>query len=301
VLQRKRRVLEALGSESLRLVTFVALVLSFFYLVWGVNYARRPLPQRLGWTPIDAPADSAQSLEQLEILNLTHQLVDATNASYREFAGSDDLGRPSTRPAAGPSLDAVLDAGFARVQKRLGLEPQFAAARGPAKPILASRILSHFRIAGFYFPWTGEADYNRLAPAASAPESVAHEKAHQRGIAPEDEAGFIGYLACAMSDDAFTRYAGYLYAQRELLNELRTVPEVRALIGLRVRGVRRDVDAMRAYWQQYQGRAATVSFRVNDSYLKSQGVKQGIWSYAASRNLIVLFARKNGGSAVVGK
>ena len=54
---------------------------------------------------------------------------------------------------------------------------------------------------------------------------------------------------------------------------------------------------MLAFWTRYEGTAERVSRRVNDRYLKSQGVKEGIAAYAASRDLIVLFARQNGGKA----
>jgi hypothetical protein len=59
------------------------------------------------------------------------------------------------------------------------------------------------------------------------------------------------------------------------------------------------VDAIRAFWEQYEGVAGQVSEAVNDTYLKSQGVKGGVESYAASKSLIILFARNNGGSLLI--
>ena len=50
---------------------------------------------------------------------------------------------------------------------------------------------------------------------------------------------------------------------------------------------------------QYEGAPSRLSATVNDAYLRSQGEKRGIAAYAASRSLIVLFARRNGGSAVL--
>jgi hypothetical protein len=69
------------------------------------------------------------------------------------------------------------------------------------------------------------------------------------------------------------------------------------LLARRLPGVQRDVDFIRAFWTKYEGTATRVSQTVNDRYLKSQGVKAGIGAYAASRNLIVLYARQNGGKA----
>ena len=300
VLRRQRGLTNALAGGLLRVSTAAAVILVFFYLCWGLNYARAPLPARLGWTPIEASADPAERQRQIdEIRALAAELVEATNIAYREVTGSDDLGRASDRPAGAPSLDAVFDVAFARVQQRLGTEPALAAARGRAKPIAGSVLMSYLGLAGFYFPWTGEANYNRMMPAPSVPLSVAHEKAHQRGIAPEDEAGFVGYLACAMSDDPYARYSAALAAHLDLVGELMRydLAAARTLLARRVPGVRRDLAAIRAFWEQYEGRATQVSQTVNDRYLKSQGVKAGVANYAASRNLIVLFARHNGGRA----
>jgi hypothetical protein len=161
--------------------------------------------------------------------------------------------------------------------------------------------MNHLRLTGYYFPFTGEANFNRLQPASSLPHTVAHEHAHQRGIALEDEANFIGYLACAMSDDPYARYSGYLFAQRQLLSELaaRDMARAQALVARRLPGVQRDVDFVRTFWQQYEGRAARLNEAVNDRYLRAQGERRGVASYAASRSLIVLFARHNGGTAIV--
>jgi hypothetical protein len=300
VRRRERTVANALIGGLLRVITAALFIVTFFYVSWGLNYARAPLAARLQWPPIAAATDPAAQQRQVnEIATLTEQLVDVTNAAYREAMGGDDLGRPSERSATAPSLDVVFDAAYVKVQQRLVLEAPFAISRGRAKPLIASEVMNRLGLAGFFFPWTGEANYNRLQPWPSLPESVAHEKAHQRGIAPEDEAGFLGYLACVMSDDAYARYSGALFAQRQLLGELGQydLNRTRTLIARRLPGVQRDVDFIRAFWTKYEGTATRVSMTVNDRYLKSQGVKAGIGAYAASRNLIVIYARQNGGKA----
>jgi hypothetical protein len=302
VIQRKRRILNAVAAGFFRFWAFAALILALFYLSWGVNYAREPLPKRLGWKAIETPADEAENAAQTEeIAALAEQLVIATNANYREFAGDDDFGRTSFPPANAMALEAALNGAYERVQKKLSLEQEFAVARAPAKPVAASILMNYMGLGGFYFPWTGEANYNRLLPAPMLPHTIAHEKAHQRGITSEDECNFLGYLVCISSDDAYVRYSGYLFAQRQLLGELyaRDRGAAKKLVAMRVPGVQRDIDAIRTFWQQFEGAAEQVSQAVNDTYLKSQGVKGGVASYAASQSLIILFARSNGGSAVV--
>lgn len=302
VLRRKRRILNAVAAGFFRFWAFAAIVLTLFYLSWGMNYARDPLPKRLGWKPLETPSDDAENEKQTrEIARLAEELVHAANENYRQCAGSEDFGRPSFPPAGSATLEDTLNVAYERVQKRLALEAEFAIARAPAKPVALSELMNWLNLGGFYFPWTGEANFNRLLPAPMLPHTIAHEKAHQRGITSEDECNFIGFLVCISSDDPYTRYSGYLFAQRQLLSELylHDASRARELIKLRHAGVQRDVDAMRAFWQQYEGAAEQVSQAVNDTYLKSQGVKGGVASYAASKSLIILWARSNGGSAVV--
>ena len=297
VLRGQRRFLDALRGGAIRTATLGALVAAVFYLTWGLNYARAPLQARLGWPGIERPKDEAAARQQTdEIATLAAELVELTNEHYRAVAGTDDLGHPTSLDAS-RAVDADFDAAFVRVQRELGLEPGVAASRGPAKAFPASIILSHLQLTGFFFPWSGEANYNGVAPASSVPLTVAHEKAHQRGIAPEDEASFVGYLACVLSDDPYARYSGTLFAQRQLLAELsgRDPARAAALVKRRLGGVQRDVRFYLDYWQQFDGVAGRVSHAVNDRYLKSQGVRAGVQSYAASRNLLVLFARQRGG------
>jgi hypothetical protein len=302
VLRGQRRWLDAARAGAQRLATLVALATAVFYVTWGLNYARAPLQTRLGWPAMERPADEAAARQLTdEIATLATELVEATNNRYRAIAGSDDLGRPSAPPDPARAVDASFDEAFVRVQRELGLEPAIAAPRGPAKPYPVSNILSHLQLTGFYFPWTGEANYNSASPASGQPHTVAHEKAHQRGIALEDEANFVGYLVCVLSDDPYAQYSGYFFAQRQLLAELaaRDPGRARALVARRVRGVQRDLEFINEYWQQFDGVAGRVSHAVNDRYLKSQGVRAGVRSYAASRSLLVLFARQRGGSVLI--
>ena len=298
VLRGRRRFLDALRGGALRTATLCAFAAAVFYLTWGLNYARAPLQARLGWPEMERPQDEA-AVRRLtdEIAALADELVAAANEQYRAVAGSDDLGRASGPPDPSRAVDASFDEAFARVQRELGLEPAVAVPRGGAKPFPASVLLSHLQLTGFYFPWTGEATYNRVTPAATLPHTVAHEKAHQRGIAREDEANFIGYLVCVLSDDPYARYSGALGAQRHLLTELfaRDPARATAVRKRRLPGVQRDLDLANEYWQQYEGVASRVSYAVNDRYLKTQGIRTGVLSYAASRNLLVLFARQRGG------
>lgn len=63
---------------------------------------------------------------------------------------------------------------------------------------------------GYYFPFSMEANYNDVMYITNKPATFCHELAHLKGYIYEDEANFIGYLACISSEDIFFTYSGYL-------------------------------------------------------------------------------------------
>lgn len=88
-----------------------------------------------------------------------------------------------------------------------------------AKGIAASDFLSQQYMMGYYFPFSMEANYNTSMYVVNVPATLCHELAHLKGFIYEDDANFIGYLACIRSDDPFFRYSGYLsvlgYVEKE--------------------------------------------------------------------------------------
>ncbi len=303
VARGRRRTSNALLGGLLRTGATAGAVVTVFYVLWGFNYARPDLIARMGWDSLERDrSDSVwNTLEDRELIRLCSELVDMTNFCYIEATGTTDLGIPSMPRAPLYTIDTGLDDAFETVATELNLPSVFAERRGPAKPIFTSPIMSALGIAGFYFPYTGEANFNRQAPHCQRPHTIAHEKAHQRGITGEDEANFLGFLACANSADPYTRYSGYLFAQRQLFTELvlRDRDVAMVLLHRRLPGVQRDVNWLRAFWDGYRGAPRSVSLAMNNVYLKANHVEGGLSSYHRSAQLLVLYARHQGGSCLI--
>ncbi len=299
VIRGRRRLLNALGCGVLRASALVGFILVSFYTIWGFNYDRADLITRLGWQQWAKAPDADAGTAELE--KVCRELVAVDNREYKRAFGTDDLGRASTLPMPVSELDRDIDAAYLRVAERLHLAPSFAASRGPAKPVLASFVMSAQLISGEYTPWTGEANYNRNIPPCNIPEVIGHEKAHQRGVTSEDEANFFGFLVCASSDNPYARYSAYLMAQRQLVGELgkRDAELAKAVANERCPGSKRDLEAMNAYYHAHVGKVSQMQNKVNDMYLKANRVKGGVQAYGRSAALIMAFARSNGDSCVV--
>ncbi len=282
-----------LASVSLDTLSLSLWVAVTFYVIWGLNYSRPSLADRQNWGRLaDARMTPEEHLAELE--RLGSALVTGTNLAFEQRWNSP-LPTPDWR-----ALDRSLDRAFLKVAGELGRPHSWAEPRGPAKPVLGSIILSYLGISGFYFPWTGEACFNKLVPDSQLALTIAHEKAHQRGIASEDEANFVGFLACLSADSSSARYSGLLFAQRQILTEVfRSDPEsARRIASGRLEGVREDIRRSDLFWRRFEGPASQVGRQFNDSYLRLHGVVGGIESYRLSSRLLVLYARSRGGGLI---
>ena len=164
------------------------------------------------------------------------------------------------------------------------------------KPIVLSKALSYTHITGIYTFFTGEANLNVNFPDYTIPFTAAHELAHQRGIAREDEANMMAFLVCMESDDPYIRYSAYtnVYefvasalgkADRELYNTVR--PKISA-------SFYNEQVAFSSFFEKYRKSVASqVSGAVNDAYLVSQGTV-GKQSYGMVVDLTVAYYKRQG-------
>ena len=175
------------------------------------------------------------------------------------------------------------------------VQEEFPCLEGPdlrAKPALFSRILSRLTTTGYFFAYTAEANVNVDCTMAHIPATIAHELAHQRGVAGEDEANFAAVLACMEDGDDTYVYSGALFAYVYLGNALHDTDRTawnRVYSSLN-EDVRRDLDAHNAYWDRYdETKVAEISDTVYEGFLKTYGDDRGMKSYDACVDLLVIY------------
>ena len=167
--------------------------------------------------------------------------------------------------------------------------PCLAGAPLKAKPVRLSRLMSYLDFTGFFFPFTGEANVNMDSPSALFPATVAHELAHQRGVAKEQEANFVAVLACMRSGDPNFVYSAALLAYSHLSGALAGADRAaweQLSAGLS-EPVRKDLEAERAYWQRFETPVRELSNTVYEEFLQSYDQTLGLKSYGACVDLLV--------------
>ena len=159
----------------------------------------------------------------------------------------------------------------------------------PAKPIFFSRIMSYLDFTGFFFPFTAEANVNTDYPPSLFASTVAHELAHQRGAAKEQEANFVAVLASLEYGDADYCYSASLLAYIHLGNALYEVDRAawEGIYSTLDETILRDFAANRAYWSRFETPVQTVSNTVYENFLYSYDQDLGLKSYGACVDLLV--------------
>jgi hypothetical protein len=250
-----------------------------FLLLWGFNYQRPPLGQNLKLTSREPEVGELESISQ--------RLIAATNRNYEEARGVRDWSAQSSLPIERAELYRLLEEAYTRETL---LAEAARGGFGPPKPVFLSRVMTRFGISGIYSPLTGEANYNAEQPDCDLPYTIAHEMAHQRGFAREDEANFIAFLICSKAAHPYLRYAGSLRGLR-VLSALRpqvTPERYREIVGALGAGPLQDARASAEFWDRSRSRTrSNVAERTNNAYLQANRVRSGIRNYGEVTALII--------------
>lgn len=280
-----------------RFTTIINLGLLFFLLLWGLNYQKQPLKENLKL--------ASRQVDSKELIKVCEYFISKTNQSYKEtlnprlYLATNEIDNKTNNflnitpsqsqlPISWVELNTVIEKSF---QKETLLKNIVFGSYGPAKAVYFSGSMSRFGISGIFIPLTGEPNVNVAQTSVAIPFTLAHEKAHQRGFALEDEANFLAFLVCSNSDESYSRYSGYLMATTYLLNSVSSVaPEdYKELYQKLNTGPKNDLKAMYKFWAQYQGKLSQASEAINNSYLKANRVRSGIRNYNQVVDLIISY------------
>ncbi len=254
----------------------ISLFFTVFALGFGPGYHTSTLDTRLGLEPVEVDAESLGATAEL--------LVAELNALSAEIEyGEDGF---SVMPYDRKELNRRLLEAYDPVCDTYNFVQRLNSR---VKPVLASKLMSYTHITGVYSFYTGEANINVHFPAYTIPFTAAHELAHQRGIARENEANFIAFLVCDASEDPYIRYSGYLNLFEYVASDMykTDAKAYRALYAKLAPEIKAELRAYSEFFDAYRDApAAGVSSAVNDAYLKANGNEEGVQSY----NLVVELA-----------
>jgi len=237
----------------------LAVCYALFYWLWGFNYYRNTVNDRLEIS--HAKPDSAQLVKVLQ------SLISETNKSYCSF---DSISKPE--------ITRQVESSYQKLAPFLKLKyPQGVRV---AKPITLSSFFAKASIAGYYGPFFSEVHLNDSLLMIEYPQVLAHESAHQFGVTSEAEANFYSWLVCSQSKSKHLRYSGNINTLTYFLSQAKRLNNFADLVHKIDKPVINDIRKMQQHWEQMRNeKIDKVAGKVNDVYLKTNKVKRGIEDY----------------------
>lgn len=266
------------GQFTLIILSVASLFFSTFALGFGAGYHTSSVDELLGLERRDVSAE--------ELRETAEYLVEQIN-KYTDKLAADEAGS-TVMPYGYETMSRKLLEAYDKVSGEHTFISQFPSR---VKPVMLSEPWTYTHISGVYTYFTGEANINTNFPDYTLPYTAAHEMAHQRGIARENEANFVAFLVCAASDDDYIRYSGYLNLYEYVANALYMADrdaysKVRAKLDA---AARTEMSAYSAFFDKYRENVvADVTQTVNNSYLTIQGTP-GTKSYGMVVDLAVAY------------
>ncbi len=254
----------------------IALGITFcFTFLWGVNHFGEDLYSRL-----DLPAADYTARDLYEAgaycAMMANELIEQLPESDKGTAVLPDL---KTLAASAAEGFAPLAAAHEKIFMP-GVKP---------KPLLFSDAFSYMGFTGFYFCYTGEACASLNTYPSALPVTLAHELGHSICVASEDEANFIGFLACLENgrpEFAYSAwYMGYIWCENSLYKiDRAAAAKLSALCSPRFAA---DLYGTNEHYEQYDGKVQETAQSVNDAYLKAYQEELGVESYDAAVSYLV--------------
>ena len=260
----------------LTVVCTVLTVYAGFSLLWGVNYYAESFQEQSGVYARESTPE---------------ELARVTEYFARQLAGCADQVQ---RDENGLFAESRADIFAHSVRVFDGIYDEFPCLvmedRVP-KGVRFSTALSAMDFTGFYFPFTGEANLNIDSPACYLPSTIAHEMAHQRGIASEQECNFIAIAASTTAQSPAYRYSGWLMGFTYLSNALYRADQEawKQVRVLQPDTVVADLRDNSAYWAEFEGPVNDAAQKVYDSFLKSSGESRGTQSYGTVVDMLMAY------------
>jgi uncharacterized membrane protein len=271
---RWRRLLKS----TLVVLTIALFALSLFLAFHGIHYARSPLSEALGLTV------KKRSCEELEYATI----------AFARAAGEvrEDLPEDENGVLIVSSLRDLFKDSHIGWDKAGEIYPALKSSIRPVpKNVILSYYWSYTHIVGMYMPLFVEVNVNTDQPDYAIPATAAHEVAHARGFAREDDTNLAGYISCIHHPDPVWRYSGLISAWKHLNNRLYSENRDRwaNAYAYITPAVARDLKAGREYWKTFETPVATISTAVNDAYLKANKEEDGVKTYGQVVDLLLAY------------
>ncbi|MDH4402820.1 MAG: DUF3810 domain-containing protein [Flavobacterium sp.] len=262
-------------DRLLKILSYFSVFYFFFNILWGLNYYRVPLFEKL-------KIEKEYSNEDL--LKFTKLLIAKTNSIHSQITQNDSL--KVVFPYSQEQVFEMNLKGYQSLSKQI---PSLNYDHPSIKKSLFSLPLSYMGFSGYLNPFTNEAQVNDKIPMYNFPTTLTHEMAHQLGYASESEANFIGFLASINNENIYFQYSGYNHALHYCLSNWKFNDEVqfKKLLKTVHPGIIKNYKESEDFWNKYESFVEKGFHLFYDRFLKMNQQKDGIDGYSRFVDLLV--------------
>ena len=246
-------------SDFLNLVAFSSILYFLFYFLWGLNYFKPSLVDKL----------NIKSEYEFNVLDETiNRVIFEINKESSSI--SEDINKSD--------IFNLLNTNASNIKKSI-----------------IPDIFLYQKVSGHYIPFTSEAIFIDKIPLVDMPIVILHEQAHQSGYANEGEASFIAFSKAINNEEPYIRYSGYFYALINLLNEIskKNSDKLDNYITKLDEKVISDIKKVQNFWSKYSNSFLDKAQNyIYDLYLKSNNQEAGIMTYGEVSIYIIHYYQK---------
>jgi len=246
-----------LREIPLRIASVLGFLFFWFHILWAFNYQ----------CPGLFPHAAERYTDGMTIEEMTFQA--ATIATARRAQFKDHTPVPEEH-----KLRALVESTLADFDY-----PVWGNVR--CRVVSESGTLRRLGILGIYFPFVGEGHADGSQLNISLPFTMAHEMSHGYGVTDEGEANYVAWQSLFNSNEPQLQYQADLQLLRScgsqwVLKDSDAYFSFRASLDSEVI---KDIDAINENMRKHPLYFPGVARKVNDTYLKTQGVNAGVESY----------------------
>ncbi len=245
--------------DFLNLVAFSSILYFLFYFLWGLNYFKPSLVDKL----------NIKSEYEFNVLDETINRVIFEINKESSFI-SEDINKSD--------IFNLINTNASNIKKSI-----------------IPDIFLYQKVSGHYIPFTSEAIFIDKIPLVDMPIVILHEQAHQSGYANEGEASFIAFSKAINNKEPYIRYSGYFYALINLLNEIskKNSDKLDDYITKLDEKVISDIKKVQNFWSKYSNSFLDKAQNyIYDLYLKSNNQEAGIMTYGEVSIYIIHYYQK---------
>ena len=267
-----------------QIIFFILFVYVFFNLLWGLNYDRRGIAYQIG---LEVKPYS------LEDLDTVASVIQQKLNYYAQFVSEEQRDSFDRKKI----LFSEAGKGYRIISKEYNFLEYSPRA---IKPSLFSYAGNYLGFQGYYNPFSGEGQVNTTVPRFIEPFIASHEIAHQVGYAKENEANFVGYLACKVHPSNVFRYSVYFDMYNYVAGEIgrRDTALLKAYQQNLDPQVISDIKELREFLRRHKNPVEKAVMWFYGQYLKANNQPAGKRSYNEVVAWLIAYYKKFGREAL---